>query len=80
MLLVEWMAARVRPRRRRIELGDSHTRWIALDGSVRRAYVHRFSGRGLAREIRRGGFRASGVGAGLYPLRPLPGRSARAEG
>ena len=45
--------------------GDSHTRWIASDGTLRRSYVHVFPERALASEIAEGGFRE------LAP--PLPG-------
>jgi hypothetical protein len=36
--------------------GDSHTRWIAEDGAMRRSFVHVFSDRRLRAEIAAGGF------------------------
>jgi len=37
--------------------GDSHTRWIAADGSLRRSFVHLFSAAELDGEVRAAGFR-----------------------
>ncbi len=34
------------------EWGDSHTRWLGPDGEVRRAFIHRFTRRGVAAEVR----------------------------
>ena len=40
-----------------VEWGDSHTRWVAADGAVRRSYARYFSLPQLAREARAAGLR-----------------------
>jgi SAM-dependent methyltransferase len=50
--------------------GASHTRWIDLDGRVRRSFVQIFTRRGLAREAEASGFGIEELHPGHLLLRP----------
>ncbi len=64
ILTLQWALRPGRP------WGDSHTRWIAMDGTLRRSFVHVFSDGGLDREIRAGGFRPGTRIGGHQELEP----------
>jgi hypothetical protein len=53
------------------EWGDSHTRWIATDGTLRRSYVRAFTPAQLEAEVVVAGFRLVEWQAGHGLLRPL---------
>jgi SAM-dependent methyltransferase len=55
--------------------GDTHTRWIAADGSLRRSFLHVFPAGALAREVAAAGFRAGSWSGGHVELRPAEGES-----
>jgi SAM-dependent methyltransferase len=67
MLTLEWLAGR---RRGSFEWGMSHTRWIGADGGLQRAFMHVFSPRGLAGEIRAAGFAPGAWEGGHMLLEP----------
>lgn len=62
----QWVAGRGRG-----EWGDSHTRWIATDGTLRRSYVRAFTPAQLEAEVVVAGFRLVEWQAGHGLLRPL---------
>ena len=67
ILTLQWMAGR---RWENIRWGDSHTRWIAPDGLLRRSFIHVFSDRQLRSEIAAAGYRAGPWAGGHAVLRP----------
>jgi 2-polyprenyl-3-methyl-5-hydroxy-6-metoxy-1,4-benzoquinol methylase len=48
--------------------GDSHTRYVAPDGMLRRSFVHYFTPRRFLREVRRAGLRVDALVDGLAEL------------
>jgi SAM-dependent methyltransferase len=60
--------------------GDSHTRFIVPDGTLRRSFVHYFTGSRLRRECAAAGLRAGSWHAGHAELSCLPGRAGGARG
>ena len=52
--------------------GDSHTRWIAVDGSLHRSFIHYFTGRALSRELRQAGLAVGPWDGGHCLVRRLP--------
>ena len=65
VLALQWLRAGGR-----LRLGDSHTRYFALDGSEHRSFVHCFSPRSLGREIRLAGYRRVARERYFHVLRP----------
>ncbi len=55
------------------EWGESHTRWIAPDGTLRRSFVRVFTDRAFRREARERG--AAGRRMARQPLPAAPGRA-----
>lgn len=62
---------------RRGSWGDSHTRWIAPDGSLRRSFIHLFPERLLKRESRRAGLHVGDFQGGHWLLSPMESSSTR---
>lgn len=67
ILTLQWWAHRSHGKR---PWGESHTRWVGGDGTLRRSFVHVFGRRRLRREIRDAGFRCAPWIAGHAALRP----------
>lgn len=57
--------------------GDSHTRWIAPDGSLRRSFIHIFPERRLKRESRQAGLQMGEFQGGHCLLSPVESSSTR---
>lgn len=55
--------------------GNSHTRYLTPDGSLRRSFVHYFSSRRLRSEARAAGFLLNGWTGGHVELSLAPGRA-----
>ena len=62
---------------RRGSWGDSHTRWIAPDGSLRRSFIHIFPERLLKRELLKAGLRVGDFQGGHWSLAPMESSSTR---
>lgn len=69
ILTVQWRARAGRA------WGDSHTRYLTPDGSLRRSYVHYFPSRRLNAELREAGFAVEGWTRGRVELSLAPGRA-----
>ena len=67
ILSLEWLAL---SRSGEAEWGDSHTRFIPSDGSLRRSYIHVFAPGRLRKEIEAAGFRGEAWAGGHVLLRP----------
>jgi len=57
--------------------GDSHTRWIAPDGSMRRSFIHIFPERRLKQESRQAGLTMGEFQGGHCLLSPMESSSTR---
>ncbi len=75
MLSLQWMG---RSRGAGKEWGDSHSRWIAPDGILRRSFIHLFTKGRLRRETRRAGLRSGRTEASHVLLYSEPSRSTSA--
>jgi len=75
ILALQWFALQ---RTVEAEWGDSHTRWIANDGSLRRSFVHVFTTAGLRTEAEQAGFRPARWVEGHGLLVPDPSTMIRA--
>ncbi|HEU5181230.1 MAG TPA: class I SAM-dependent methyltransferase [Candidatus Polarisedimenticolia bacterium] len=74
MLSLQWLGRR----REGSEWGDSHSRWIAPDGALRRSFIHLFTKGRLRREARRAGLRSGRTEASHVLLYSEPSRSTSA--
>jgi SAM-dependent methyltransferase len=59
--------------------GDTNTRWLGMDGAIRRSFVKCFTARSLAGEIREAGLEAGDWDAGHGELRAAIGRPGRSQ-
>jgi hypothetical protein len=66
ILTLQWLRGAGRPGG---SWGDSHTRYLAPDGSLRRSYVHYFTPRRLRGEARQAGLRLDHWTGGHVELR-----------
>jgi SAM-dependent methyltransferase len=74
VLSIQWLRGGVW---RRGSWGDSHTRWIAPDGSLRRSFIHIFPERRLKRELLEAGLRVGDFQGGHWSLSPMESSSTR---
>ena len=72
VLSIQWLRARRISGR---SWGDSHTRWIAPDGVLRRSFIHIFPAWRLTQEARRAGLRPARFQGGHVVLSPAESRS-----
>jgi SAM-dependent methyltransferase len=72
VLSIQWLRAREVPGR---SWGDSHSRWIAPDGALRRSFIHVFPERQLGLELRGAGLRPGKFRGGHVMLSPGESRS-----
>ena len=74
VLSVQWLRGGVW---RRGSWGDSHTRWIAPDGSLRRSFIHIFPQRLLKEEACQAGLQVGDFQGGHWSLAPMESSSTR---